>query len=456
MNRPDATLGSTELFYQRDRPLAAVPGYAVGLQVTLTSGEGVYLALAATEFVVYFQNNLALHFDLEARLVKVAEPNQYWRRSLSHRVVFSRKRPAEEGGGLERVVLAEDEADRLVEEANRPIRHLWEEWRTGHARFESGKPNIAAAGDAIRPLLQRVAQFNVAAARADAGRFTAIYRSVAVLPPNEYNALVLQATEGCSYNHCAFCQLYQGVRYRAKSPAEFAAHIAEVVRYHGETLRARRSLFLGEANALALPQRDLVADFQLLREQFELPAPEQTDPGAGWWLGNPRRFDGVGSFLDVFTGAPRPATDWAELYRLGLRRVYIGLESGADNLLRWLRKPATADAVIRTVTTLKEARLNVGVIVLLGAGGQQLAASHVAETVRVLNALPLSRGDYIYLSPLVIYPGGPYDATALADRITALTPAELDAQEQAIRRGLRLGRQGSPYVARYDLETFTY
>lgn len=451
-----APTGSADLRYQRDRPLAAVPGYAVGLQATLTSGESVYLALSATEFVAYFQKDLAIHFDLEARLVKVAEPNQYWRRSLSHRVVFSRKRPAAEGGGLDRVVLAEDEADRLVTEANRPVRHAWEELRTARARFETGKPNIGEAWETIRPLLQRAAGFDAAAARADAGRFTGIYRSVAVLPPNEYNALVLQATEGCCYNHCAFCQLYKDTHFRAKDPAEFAAHIAEVVRYHGETLRARRSLFLGEANALVLPQRDVVADLKILREHFELPAAEQTDPGAGWWLGNPRRFDGVGSFLDVFSGAPRSVADWSELRRLGLRRVYIGMESGDDSLLRWLRKPATADAIIRTVGALKEARLHVGVIVLLGAGGHQFAETHVAETARVLNSLPLGRGDYIYLSPLVIYPGGPYDAVALAESITALTPAEIDAQEQAIRRELRLGRQGSPYVARYDLETFTY
>ncbi len=158
----------------------------------------------------------------------------------------------------------------------------------------------------------------------------------------------------------------------------------------------------------------------------------------------------------MFSGAPRSVADWSELHRLGLRRVYLGMESGDDTLLRWLKKPATADAIIRTVSALKEARLQVGVIVLLGAGGHQFAESHVAETARVLNALPLGRGDYIYLSPLVIYPGGPYDAVALAESITALTPTELDAQEQAIRTALRLGCHGNPYVARYDLETFTY
>ena len=445
-----------ELRYQRDRPLSAVPGYAVGLQLTLASGEAVYVALSATELVLYFQKQLAIHFDLEARLVKVAELDHYWRRSLSHWVVFSRKRAAAEGGGLDRVVLDETEADRLVRESNAAVLSVWQEVEAGKATFTLGKPNIPGALERITPLLRRAAAFDVVTARRDASRFAAIYRSVAVLPPNEYNALVLQATEGCCYNHCAFCQLYKGVHFHAKDPAEFGEHLHSVIEYHGASLAARRSLFLGEANALTIPQRDLVADLQLIREHFELPAPEQTQVDAGWWLGRANRFDGIGSFLDIFTGTPRSVAEWTELHRLGLRRVYIGMESGSEDLLQWLRKPATVPGLTRTVTALKDARLTVAVIVLLGAGGRQFAEAHVRETARVINSLPLSRGDYIYLSPLVIYPGGQYDAIALQESITPLTPAEIDAQEQELRAGLQLARRGNPYIARYDLETFTY
>jgi hypothetical protein len=90
------------------------------------------------------------------------------------------------------------------------------------------------------------------------------------------------------------------------------------------------------------------------------------------------------------------------------------------------------------------------VIVLLGAGGERFAEAHVRETVRVLNALPLGKGDYIYLSPLVVKPGSAYDAPLLS-------PEQIRNQEQAIRAGLTFDAvRGRPYLARYEIESFVY
>jgi radical SAM superfamily enzyme YgiQ (UPF0313 family) len=178
---------------------------------------------------------------------------------------------------------------------------------------------------------------------------------------------------------------------------------------------------------------------------------------AHWWLGDGHRFDGVAAFLDAFTGQRRAVDDWINLRREGLRRVHIGMETGSDELQKWMHKPARAHSIIRTVTALKEAGLNVSVIILLGAGGRRFAAAHARETIATLNQLPLDRGDTIYLSPLIIYAGGPYAAQALQDQIEPLTPAEIDDQERAIRSGLRLDTlPGKPHLARYELETFVY
>ncbi len=445
------------LNYQRQRTLDQVPAYAVGLQLRLRGGDRVYLACSSTELTLYFQNDRALHYDLEGRLVKMAEPHQYWRRSCSHRVVHSRKRAADQGGGLERVLWPEDAADRVVAEALRAVQTVAAELADGAAKIEFGKPNGEEARPHVERLLQRAARFDVAAARSDADRFRQIYGRVAVLPPDEYNALVLQATQGCAYDHCAFCQLYRGVAFHARNTGEFRAHIRAVADYHGESLRSRRALFLGEANALTLPQETLVAHLELIREVFELPSADAEHVPASWWLGSRTRFDGVASFLDCFSGTPRTVAEYEELRRRGLRRVYIGLESGDDALLKWLRKPATSATVISVVRTLKAARINVGVIVLLGAGGQRFALSHARETSRVLNELGLARGDYVYFSPLVVHPGGLYDTQARAQNVVPLTPTEIHEQEQTVRAGLHFSQDsGRPYVARYELELFAY
>ena len=81
---------------------------------------------------------------------------------------------------------------------------------------------------------------------------------------------------------------------------------------------------------------------------------------ASWWLGHEKRFDGVSTFLDAFMGPRRTTADFEELRELGLRRVYVGLESGDDDLLKWLCKPATSEGIAQCVTSLKTGRADRG------------------------------------------------------------------------------------------------
>jgi radical SAM superfamily enzyme YgiQ (UPF0313 family) len=271
---------------------------------------------------------------------------------------------------------------------------------TGKAIVELGKPDPDTARQQLLPLLQRAAAFDVAAAHASAAEYSRIYGRVAVLPSDQYNTVVLQVTNGCGFGGCLFCELYEGVRYHAKTTDEFRQHVDDAVRFHGEGLRARRTIFLGEANALHTPQRTLVDHLRYLNQVFELPAASAPHIPASWWMGHPRRLESIATFMDVFTGEPRTAMDYTELRRLGLRRVYIGMESGCDVLLQWLRKPARQDQIHRTVKTLKEADIHVGVIILLGAGGTEFHQLHVRETIDSLNSMGLGESDYIYFSPL--------------------------------------------------------
>jgi radical SAM superfamily enzyme YgiQ (UPF0313 family) len=451
------TIGTNTLQYQRALALGEVPRYTVGLQVRLKNGERVYLALSALELALYFESDLALHYDLEGRLTKVARPDQYRRRGLSHQALLTRKRAAEEGGGIERQMLTTDAADALVTQAQGMAVSVLAELGSGVVNLEYSKPGPAEALGKILPLLEKVSGFGLEQARRDTEKFHSIYGRVAVLPPDQYNSFVLQATEGCAYSSCLFCELYRGVFYGRKTPDQFNHHLQDAIAYHGEALRSRRSIFLGEANALTLPQRDLVEIFGLLRNHFEFPPHADEPVPANWWLGHKTRFDGVSTFLDAFTGPHRTPLDFEELRNLGLRRVYLGLETGDDNLLKWLCKPATSASIARCVTSLKEVGLVVGVIALLGAGGHDFAKAHVRETARLINALPLNRNDFVYFSPLVIYPHSRYAKQTGALEMAPLSAAEMHGQEQAIRDALHFNEQcGRPHIGHYELESFVY
>jgi len=145
--------------------------------------------------------------------------------------------------------------------------------------------------------------------------------------------------------------------------------------------------------------------------------------------------------------------DYRALAELGLKRVYIGLESGHDPLLEFVRKPGHAGDAIETVQTIKAAGINVGLIVMIGLGGDRFAAGHVADTIVVLNQMPLGKGDLIYFSDLVEEPGTPYPTLAQQHDIHALGAEGRSGQRAALRAGLHAH---GVKVSNYDVREFVY
>jgi hypothetical protein len=101
--------------------------------------------------------------------------------------------------------------------------------------------------------------------------------------------------------------------------------------------------------------------------------------------------------------------------------------------------------------------LQASVIIMLGVGGDRYADGHVLDTVQLLNAMPLERGDLVYFSDFVDQPGAPYAGLAAAAGITPLNGAAMRAQEAAIRAGfMALDPQAAPQFSRYDIGEFVY
>jgi hypothetical protein len=378
-------------------------------------------------------------FDRAGRLFAAWIAQRFYRRGLDGRVL--EKYSTRDGGlraGHRRIVPVRD-ADRLVDRAAAAAAGALTALAHGDAELLWTASAARSVGEGLR-LAAAAAAFDAEAARHDAARFATVYRPVGILPPDQYLALLVQVTEGCAWNKCTFCAFYQGTPFRAKSGVELAGHIHAVIDYLGDGLSLRHSLFLGEANALGLPTEDLLLRLDLVRT----------------WLapngGGPR---GMYAFLDIFSGLGKTSQEYAELRAHGLRRVYVGVETGDDGLLAFLNKPQRGADALALVQTLKSAGLGVGVIVMAGVGGDRFDRSHVAHTLDLLNAMPLDTGDLIYLSAFVAHPGTAYERRAAARGILPLDPSGVRDQFARLRGGLRFGTAG-PRVARYDIEEFLY
>ncbi len=360
-------------------------------------------------------------FDLAGRLIGAFVAGKNYRRGLDNRVMLKCRGP---DGARQRRWLTDEEARTFLEAAYR-------------LAAEAAQVFLGQPSGRNYPQVAALAGWDWTALEADASRFARVYRPVSILPPDQYLALVLQASEGCSYNRCTFCDFYLDRPFRIKNAAQLRDHIAAVRQFFGPALALRKSLFLADANALVASMSRLRTWLDVIEDSF---------PGTG-----------IYSFMDAFDVHRKSAAEWAELAGHGLRRVYIGLESGDDTLLRFLRKPGCAADAVSAVTTLKRAGVAASVIVMTGVGGERYAAVHIVRTVAALNAMPLAHGDIIYFSPFVEHAGSEYGQLSRQAGIRQLSDAEIAQQEAAIRAGLRpVDPEHPPKCSRYDVREFVY
>ncbi len=288
--------------------------------------------------------------------------------------------------------------------------------------------------------LSSASGFEASAYTADIAHYHQVYKPVGILPPDQYMAVVLQATEGCSFNTCTFCNFYRDRPFRIKTPESFREHVRAVAAFLGEGMSLRRTIFLGDANALVIPMPRLLPLLDIIHEDLDVEA-----------LG------GIYAFLDGFSGERKSAADFAELARRGLKRVYVGMESGSARLLQFLKKPGKPEDVIAAVRNMKSAGVAVGIIVLLGAGGQAYAREHVVDTIAAINAMGLDLDDIVYFSELIESEGLEYTRDAFDARLQPLTPQERLRQAEQIERALVFSEEGgTPHISRYDIREFVY
>lgn len=327
------------------------------------------LSLKASALTLMYGTHDVLTYDLGGRLWLRFNSGVTYRRGLDGRVMER----IQDRHGRRRRWLNPDEAAGLVNDSVARVRDIRMRMYSGELDLDGAEhPTLVSA-------VERAARFDARAAAADHERFNQIYRPVGILPPDQYLALVLQATTGCSFNTCTFCDFYKTQPFHVKTPEEFSAHVDAIAAFLGDSLTLRKSIFLGEANALAVAQPRLLPLIQIARKKF----PDRP----------------IAAFLDAFSGTKKSVAEYRELAENGLQRVSIGMESGHDPLLRFVRKPGKVANVVETVQALKAAGIAVSLIVMLGLGGDRYAQGHVQDTVAALNAMPLDRDLYLLQRP---------------------------------------------------------
>jgi radical SAM superfamily enzyme YgiQ (UPF0313 family) len=194
--------------------------------------------------------------------------------------------------------------------------------------------------------------------------------------------LILPLTDGCSWNRCTFCEMYTDPqkRFRPRSEAE----VLESIRRCGQELGGEaRRVFLADGDALTLSTRRLTTVLEAIRR--ELPAVHR-----------------VSSYCLPRNLRNKSAAELKDLADLGLSLVYVGAESGDDEVLARVNKGETFASEQEALDKLAEAGIRRSVMILNGLGGQALSRQHALNSAKLMNATQPE-----YLSALVVsFPTG--------------------------------------------------
>ncbi|HXW22497.1 MAG TPA: radical SAM protein [Rhodomicrobium sp.] len=201
-------------------------------------------------------------------------------------------------------------------------------------------------------------------------------------PPSEAESLILPVTNGCSWNKCTFCEMYTAPQKRFRPRAE--EEVLESIRRCGEEYGSGvRRVFLADGDAMTLSTRRLVAVLEAIRR--ELPGVHRV---SSYCLPRNLRKKSVGEIK--------------ELAALGLSIVYVGAESGDDEVLARVNKGETFATTLDALEKLGEAGVKRSVMILNGLGGQALSQQHAMNSAALMNAAQPE-----YLATLVVsFPQG--------------------------------------------------
>ena len=200
-------------------------------------------------------------------------------------------------------------------------------------------------------------------------------------PPSEARSLIFQVTNGCSWNRCSYCEMYTDAqkKFRPRPEAEL---LAEIRACAAAGLEPRR-VFLADGDALVLSMRRLRNILGEIR--INLPSVQR-----------------VSSYCLPANLKNKSDQDLRELAELGLKLIYVGAESGDDELLRRINKGETYASTAQALLRARSAGIRTSVMILNGIGGRRFSERHALASARLVNA---TQPDYLATLVLTFYKG---------------------------------------------------
>ena len=173
------------------------------------------------------------------------------------------------------------------------------------------------------------------------------YEGNMIRPPSEAYSILLQVTLGCSHNKCTFCGAFKEKRFAIKDDRIILSDILFASKY----MKKQNRVFLMDGDALIIPQKRLMWILDRIREHIP-------------WVKR------VGAYANHKSIRMKTPEELVELKKNGLGILYLGVETGDDEILKKVRKGTSAENLVKMGRKVREAGIKLSVTVLLGIAGR--------------------------------------------------------------------------------------
>ena len=219
-------------------------------------------------------------------------------------------------------------------------------------------------------------------------------------PPSEAKSYILQASIGCSWNKCTYCDMYRDKQFRVRELAEILEDLTLARAAHGSGID---KIFVADGDALVMSMEHWRGILTRSSELF----PELRQ---------------LSCYAMASNVQEKSADELRELRELGLGLLYIGPESGDPKVLQRIAKGCTFEDHVEAADKAKDAGMKMSVIFLLGAGGIERSDEHADASARLATAMD---PDYLAALTLTLVPGTPIARLAERGRFELPQPLEL-------------------------------
>ncbi|MFC0905026.1 radical SAM protein [Clostridium sp. MT-14] len=253
------------------------------------------------------------------------------------------------------------------------------------------------------------------------------YEGIVYRPPSEAGSFIIQVTIGCAHNKCTFCNMYKGKKFRIRNVKEIYRDLEEAREIYGHVDR----IFLTDGDALVLPMKNL-RDILL---KIKLLFPE---------------CNRVSSYAAPGDVLAKSQDEMTELKNLGLKMIYMGVESGSDKILREIKKGVDSRQIIEAGKKIKNSGIKLSATFISGIGGKKYWRENAVESARVINSM---QPDYVGLLTLMVEDDTELCRDVSSGKFQLLNPREIMLETRELIKDINISNcvfrnnHASNYVA---------